>query len=226
MKDAAAAETDEDLGPLVRSMRFGQYRFIAGIVGICVLLMLLSPLFNRFLEAYEAVVVAPLENGEAVVLTPDGMPRTKRISPSAAQEIEEGTFLRKDHLSWNPYPVDAEELSFDPTASNPQREPRRALPELYVRYMDEWTGTVADVRCVSLPTEGQRPGEQKVEYRMQVELDDGGTRYLMIPEALLPQGIQTLGPRRAEDELERLLLDRRLQKLPRTWEPVPAEPAS
>jgi hypothetical protein len=184
--EAEAPDTsDDELLRSTRQMKFGQYRFIGFLVAFCVLLMVLSPIFNRYLEAYQAVVVFPPENGRVRVLTHDGMPRTKRVSADLAARLEVGTYLRKDNLAWDPVPIPREELSRDPRVDDPARQPPRLLPDLFARYTAEWAGTVVELTHRRLPSREGRPGEQPVETRMVVELEDGTTHEMVVPDALL-----------------------------------------
>ncbi len=220
-EDRSDAEEDALLAKSTRAMRFGQYRFVALIIVACAVLMVLSPIFNRFLEAYEAVVVIPPEKGRVTVITPDGMPREKRISQGAGEGLSSGEFIRKDNLSWNPRPVPLAELSYDGTSEDRRDKARHVLPELYQRYTDEWSGTVTEISYRLLPSRGgSRPGEQEVEYRMTIELLDGSTREMVIPESLRPEWLPSLTARQAVEELRKIFDGRYLEKKPLSWEPV------
>ncbi len=222
--EPAGGDSDDDLIRSTREMRFGQYRFVAFLIGLCLLMMLLSPIFNRYLEAYQAVVVAPPDGTRVLVITHDGMPRDKRVSSHVADELEVGVYLRKDNLAWNPTPITEEGLEPDPSVDDPDRQPPRLLPRLLNRYTAEWSATVTSISHRRLPTVGGRAGEQEIEYQMTLEMDDGATREMIVPDSLLPEGLEVLTAEGATETTRRKLEGARLEKRPLEWDPVIASP--
>lgn len=208
----------EELARHARLMRYGQYRNAGLIALICLVLLILAPIFNRYLEGYEAVVAdADADAGRVLVLTPDGMPREKPISREALGELRRGTYIRKDHFTWDPKPIPLDELYDDGTPESP----RRTLPPLAERYLSEWRGTVTEITGQRLPTAGGgREGEQESEFRMTVEMEDGTVREMKVPAGLRPEWLPSVSVSRGVEELEERLEGRMVEKVPLAWDPV------
>ena len=146
------------------------------------ILMILSPIFNRYLEAYQAVVVAPPKDGKVEIMLQTSMVTTRSIPQALARELKPGDFLEKTRLTWNPIEIPQSALHDDPRIEDPAKQPPVFLPAYYRRYMSTWSGVVTKVEVQKLPTKGL--GEKSQRRTMTILLDGGGTQTMEIPKEL------------------------------------------
>lgn len=173
------------------------------LIGAAILLMVLSPVFNRYLGTWQAVVVAPPDDGEVEIMLHDSMVDSLSIPDDLAEDLEVGDYLLKKRFTWNPLEISEDELHDLPTIEDPRNQPPVFLPAYFERYMSEWAGTVSRVEVRKLPTTGAGMDERREESTMTIALDDGGTRTVPVPE-----------------ELEgRIRVGVRLEKSARSWMP-------
>ncbi len=181
----AARREDREIARQARALKRGQGTVYLVLIAASVLLMLLSPFFNRFLGAWQGVVVAPPEGGEVRVILPDSMVESRPVGEALAQKIRVGDYLNKETGHWNPTVVPPEALPDLDDVDDPEQQPSKVLPRLFARYMKSWRGTIVAVDSRPAKSTGDI-GSKRVVNTMKIRFDQGGTEEVEIPEDLLP----------------------------------------
>lgn len=181
---AKKSNEDREIAREARGFKRGMGHFYLYLIGAAALMMILSPIFNRYLETYQAVVIEP-RDGEAEVMLHD----TRVVERSLPSDVrlEAGDYLLKKRMSWYPMKIERSQLKDDPRVEDPARQPPVLLPDYYERYVVGWGGVVTKVDVRKLPTGASswtpQPRERAV---ITLVLDGGGTRTMEIPEDLAP----------------------------------------
>ncbi|MDF1562061.1 MAG: hypothetical protein P1V51_03410 [Deltaproteobacteria bacterium] len=201
-------EDDAELAAAARAFKRGQGHTYLYLIALCGGLMLASPVLNRFLEAFQGVVVDLPPDGPAVILDHTGMIIERRVSDGYRQSLSVGQYLRKVEAEWNPRLIEASELEERTDVEEAGLQPRTFLPSRMALYLEEWTGTVYAIRNQQLPTTGNGMGEVGERTTLELQLDGGGTKSLTLSEEL-------------RTELAgKVAVGARLSKMARRWEPV------
>lgn len=170
---------DPELAAATRAIKRGSGHAYLYVALMCLVLMLLSPLFNRFLEEFQGVVIAPVDNGEVTIMRHDSIIVTRSMGDAAA-ELELGDFVRKDRATWNPVEIAQDELTNLPKISEPEKQPPVALPRFFEQYVFGWKATITAIHIQKLPTTGE-VGEPREKVTMVLLFDEGGTDERPIP---------------------------------------------
>jgi hypothetical protein len=210
----AEAASDAELLADIRSLKRGQGHTYLYLIALCVGLMAISPILNRFLETFQGVVVALPEDGPALILQQEGLLIERSVSDSFRAELSVGQYLYKVSTEWNPRPISLEELGPRADTDDPELHPRVFLPSRMKLFLESWTGTVYAIRNQKLPTTGNGMGEVGERTTLELQLDDGGRRSLVLTEELRTA------------LLGKVAVGVRLGKRARQWEPSVLPPAA
>ena len=183
---AADADEDREIARDAQGFKRDLGHFYLVLLAVAVFGILVAPVVNRYLEAYQAVVVAPPEGGKVRVLMADSQVVRRPVPGDLARELKPGDYLRKRSMTWSPVEISQAQLTDEPHEENPARQPPKALPAWYQRYMSTWAGTVVDVQVRRLPTHGGAlSGERRQRTTMIVAGPDGHRERLKVPDDLL-----------------------------------------
>lgn len=205
----AAAKTDED-----REIARDARRFKRDIGNVYLLLLavavfglVVGPVINRYIGAWQGVVVAPPEGSKVRVMLPTSQVVRQPVPKDLAGSLKVGDYLRKRSMTWGFRRIPQSALTDDPDIDDPAKQPPRALPAYFARYMSTWAGTVVEVTTRRLPTHGGGGilgKERSTETTMVIALDGGARRTMTVPDKLV----------------SRVRRGTRLEKSTRSWGPV------
>ncbi len=212
ISDADSAAEDAEILAQAKVLRRGQGHTYLYLIGLCVGLMAISPILNRFLEAFQGVVVAVPAKGSIEILQHEGFIIERRVSEDYRAQLSTGTYLRKVSAEWNPRIIDLDALEPRSDTDDPEMQPKAFLPPRMKLYLEAWKGSVFKIRNQKLPTSGHGLGDVYERTTLDLQLDDGGTKSLFLTEEL----------RRAL--VGKVAVGLRLGKRARQWEPVVLPP--
>ncbi|RMG19594.1 MAG: hypothetical protein D6729_04775, partial [Deltaproteobacteria bacterium] len=185
--DSKAHEKREakEIARQARALKRGTGTVYLVLILASALLMLLSPYFNRFLGAWQGVVVAPPEDGEVTVILPSSLVEKRPVSEALARKLSVGDYLDKRSGTWDPVVVEAAQLPERDDVEDPEMQPARYLPKLFERYMKSWRGTIVAVDRRPAKSTGDI-GSKRVIHTMKIHFDQGGIEEVEVPEELIP----------------------------------------
>jgi len=207
---AALEAEDRQLAQDARRMKRGAGHTYLTLLAASVLLMAVSPFLNRFLDAWQGVVVSSIGTDELEILKEDGM----IIELSLGSEAERagfpvGSYLSKTSLEWTPVAIPHEALVERETISDPSLQAKTFLPSRAKLYLSAWSGVVVEIINQQLPTRGNGMGEVGMKSSLVLQSESGERFERPLSESL--QGRVAVGVR--------------LEKRARQWEPEVIGPA-
>lgn len=210
--EADIAAEDAEILAEAKSLKRGQGHTYLYLIAVCIGLMAVSPILNRYLETFQGVVVTIPAEGSVEILQHEGFLIERRVSDDYRAQLSVGTYLRKVPAQWNPQIIELDGLEARTDIEDPRLQPRVFLPSRMQLYLDSWSGSVYAIRNQQLPTTGHGMGEVGERTTLELQLDDGGTKSLLL-----------------NDELRAALLGKvgvglRLGKRARQWGPVVLPP--